>query len=125
MGHPIGMTDLSTFGGRLRYLRKKKGVTQAEAAGEAGVARPTYTGYENGGDLPARETLVKLADFFEASLDWIEGRVAKVNMPEIGQFVDDPEKLTMLALWDGMDRDMRHHFFAVLKASPPRRRDVA
>jgi transcriptional regulator with XRE-family HTH domain len=119
------MTDLTTFGGRLRYLRKAKCLTQAELAEVAGIARSTYTGYENGIDTPARETLIKIADHFEASLDWIEGRLNKVNMPQIGQFVNDIDELTLLSLWGGMCHDQRNHLFGIMRLSPPGRRDTA
>lgn len=119
------MADLSTFGARLRYLRKRKGLTQAEAALEGKVARSTYTGYENGGDMPARETLIGIADKLEASLDWIEGRTHKVNMPELGQFVNDPNELALLELWRGMSREMRLHLLGLIQAAPFRSSDIA
>lgn len=119
------MADLSTFGARLRYLRKARNITQAEVGGAGDVARSTYAGYETGIDTPARETLIKIADLFKASLDWIEGRMHKVDMPEIGQFVDDPDKLALLAFWDGMDDDTRSHLFEIARRLPPRKSDAA
>lgn len=119
------MADMRTLGQRLRHLRKRKSITQAEAAAAADVARSTYSGYELGIDTPGREALIKLADLFDASLDWIEGRLHKVNMPEIGHFVNDADELAILSLWAGMDDETRTHLMGLMKRSPPQRRDVA
>lgn len=51
------------FGERIRILRKRKGLTQAEVASQIGVSRRSYVSYEQQGKQPRnRETYVKLAD---------------------------------------------------------------
>lgn len=109
------MVDISTFGSRLRALRKRQGLTPTEVGVEIGVARNTISSWETGSDTPAREKLVALADLYEASLDWIEGRLDKVHMPEIGQFVNDPDKLALLALWDGMEPTSRKGLMEIVR----------
>lgn len=68
------------FKGRLESLRKKKGLSQAEISARVGIARTTYSGYENGAREPDHATLQKLADFFEVSIDYLLGRT---NDPSI------------------------------------------
>lgn len=59
---------------RLIGLRKEKKMTQREVADKLGIARTTYSGYENGSREPDNDTLQKLADFFGCTLDYLLGR---------------------------------------------------
>lgn len=60
---------------RLVELRKKRKLTQKELADKLGIARTTYSGYENGNREPDFDTVQKLADFFGVSIDYLVGRV--------------------------------------------------
>lgn len=55
----------------LKKLRRSKNLTQKELAEVIGVDRTTYVKYESGDSEPSFETLIKLADFFEVSLDYL------------------------------------------------------
>lgn len=59
---------------RLRELRKQKKATQEELAKYLNVHKTTYSGYENGTREPSIDTLCKLADYFNVSLDYLVGR---------------------------------------------------
>lgn len=59
---------------RLKMLRKEKGLYQKDVASFLGVDRTTYVKYETGASEPDTETLSKLADYFNVSLDYIIGR---------------------------------------------------
>jgi len=64
---------------RIKYLRerlkeKDSKYTQGYVADIIGVARSTYTAYENGTKQPPMETVNKLADFFNVSVDYLLGR---------------------------------------------------
>lgn len=65
---------MKIFGKRLREVRKNKGLKQQEIAELLGVKRNTYSDWENGKTEPSFESLVKLVDLFEVSLDWLFGR---------------------------------------------------
>lgn len=62
------------FSVRLKELRLKKGLTQTELGEKVGVKQNTFTNWENGKREPSFENLVKLADLFDVSLDWLFGR---------------------------------------------------
>lgn len=68
------MITSNIFPQRLKELRQKKGLTQQEIADLVHVNRVTYTNWEKGKREPSFENLVKLADLFEVSLDWLFGR---------------------------------------------------
>jgi len=58
----------------LKGLRKQKKLTQQDLAEIIGVDRVTLARYESGARLPSLEVLIKLADFFEVSVDYLLGR---------------------------------------------------
>lgn len=62
------------LGARLYQLRNKNLKTQLEVAYAIDVARTTYAGYETGQNEPDIKTLIKLADLYGVSLDYLVGR---------------------------------------------------
>lgn len=62
------------IGQRLHYLRKQKKLTQKKVSQDLGIARSTYSGYENDTRYPDYDTLIKIADYFNVSVDYLLGR---------------------------------------------------
>lgn len=56
---------------KLRELRKEKGISLKELGAEMGVAESTMSLYENGKRQPDYETLLKLAEFFGVTVDYL------------------------------------------------------
>ena len=65
---------MSVFSERLLQLRKSKKVSQVELAKEIGVSSRVYQDYEYGKREAQMTTLIRLADFFDVSLDYLTGR---------------------------------------------------
>ena len=61
----------------LKELRKNEKLTQTDIAKILNVAKSTYCGYELGSSEPTLETLIKLADYYGVSLDYLVGREFK------------------------------------------------
>lgn len=59
---------------RLKELRRSLGITQKELASSLGIAQPTLSGWETDRFQIDYDNLVKLADFFDTSIDYILGR---------------------------------------------------
>jgi transcriptional regulator with XRE-family HTH domain len=53
----------------LKYLRKKKGLTQFKLRSSLGITRSTWSNYENGLTTPSIEHLIKFSNHFGLSLD--------------------------------------------------------
>lgn len=64
----------SMFGDTLMKLRKSKNLTQSDIAKILGVARTTYSSYEQNRRMPDAEIQIKIADYFDVSLDYLHGR---------------------------------------------------
>ncbi|EDN8735510.1 TPA: helix-turn-helix domain-containing protein [Listeria monocytogenes] len=62
------------FGNNLKKLRNKAGKTQEDIAKILGISRGAYSHIENGRNEPDIETIVKLAEIFEVSTDYLLGR---------------------------------------------------
>ena len=66
------MTD--EFPKRLLQLRKQTGISRYVLSELCGISKNAVSDYESGKRLPSFKSLMKLADFFEVSLDWLCGR---------------------------------------------------
>ncbi len=64
----------TTFGERIRGLRRGKKENQKELASYLGLSQTTIANYENNSRFPNDTTLIKLADYFQVSLDYLLGR---------------------------------------------------
>lgn len=62
------------IGNKLKELRISEGLTQQELSVRLGISRVNYTRYETDKVRPDYETLIKLADFYNVSLDGIFDR---------------------------------------------------
>ena len=53
----------------LKLLREKKGITQEELASYIGIERQSYSHYETSRNIPPTEALLKIAQYYNISLD--------------------------------------------------------
>ncbi len=60
--------------GNLKRLRKEKGVTQRTLADAVMVSQQSINKYENHSVEPDIDTLIRIADYFGVSLDYLVGR---------------------------------------------------
>lgn len=61
-------------GKTIKYLRSRVGFTQKEVSEKIGIAQQTYAGYESGKHEPNIEIMIRLADIYNVSMDYITGR---------------------------------------------------
>ncbi|MCL6600286.1 MAG: helix-turn-helix domain-containing protein [Alicyclobacillus macrosporangiidus] len=64
------------IGDRLSSLRNKTKWTQEDVAKRLGIARTTYAMYEQGRREPDAETLSKLAELYDVTVDYLLGRTS-------------------------------------------------
>lgn len=62
------------FPERLRYLRKSANISQQTLGDAMNVTKVSISGYETGNRKPDTDTLQKLADYFDVSIDYLLGR---------------------------------------------------
>lgn len=69
------------FNDRLKLLREEHAFTQEKAATEMGIPYRSYQRLEMDGQKTHYDTLIKIADYYGVSVDWLMGRtdVREVN----------------------------------------------
>lgn len=65
---------------RLKNLRLKNGVTQKDIANNIGVTSVSVQRFEYGTAKPKLDTVIKLADYFDVSTDYLLGRTDNPNV---------------------------------------------
>ncbi|EWH21213.1 MULTISPECIES: helix-turn-helix domain-containing protein [Bacillus] len=92
------------LGDRLKELRESKKLTQEQVAKFLGTTRGTYAHYEINKRKPDYDTLIKLADFFGVTTDYLLRGVdpkvhEKIFEDEAKKILNDPK--TFLSARDG------------------------
>ena len=67
---------------RLKELRKSRHYTQISVQMHTGIEQALLSKFENGDRTPPTETLVRLADFYNVSIDYI---LCRTDKPEINK----------------------------------------
>lgn len=84
---------MKTFGNIIRDLRKQKGITQKELAQSLQLSESTIGMYERNERQPDYNTLIRIADYFNVSTDFLLGRDFNVkedrNNKELDQWLND------------------------------------
>ena len=65
---------MATFAERLLLLLEEKHVSQSVAANASGINLRTYHRYENGEREASVSTLIRMADYFGVTIDYLVGR---------------------------------------------------
>lgn len=92
------------FAQRVKQLRKNKHLTGEQLGNILGITKTGISYWENGRSVPDNEMLLKLADFFDVSIDYLLGKTdieTKINKStyygdydEVVEYLkDNPEHL--------------------------------
>lgn len=69
------------IGKKLRELRNAKGITADALCKELGITVGSYRNYERNDRNPPYETLIKIADYYNVTLDYLLGREPQKEKP--------------------------------------------
>lgn len=86
----------------LKIIRQRRGLSQKKVADYLNCSPVVYSRYETGAREPSIDILLKLADFFETSVDAILGREER-SVPGLTQF-----EMTLLTASRNADERARH-----------------
>ncbi|MED3439226.1 helix-turn-helix transcriptional regulator [Bacillus subtilis] len=92
------------FSTKIKKLREEKKMKQQEVADKLGIARTTYASYEQGKREPDHETLIKIADYYDVTIDFLLRGESQETQDEIfneqaRKILEDPD--TLVAAADG------------------------
>lgn len=113
---------------RIKRLRQEHGWTQAELGDKINVHQKQVSSYERGVNVPSTDILIKLAEIFNVTLDYLafdsQGQPSKLN-------IQDRELLRRFEAVDGLPEQYRglaremldllilkHRFHALAQAGP-------
>lgn len=65
---------------RLKELRKERGISQVKLAMDLCTNQNTISRYENGEREPGIKELIRIADYFNVSIDYLVGRSENPKM---------------------------------------------
>ena len=88
-----------TFGQRLKRLRQEREWSQQQLANKLKVHQKQISGYERGIHLPSAELLIRAAELFNVSLDYLvmersdDGRRVQISDRELLQKLEDLDQL--------------------------------
>lgn len=87
---------MTLFGNRLKTLRQLRGWTQEGLGGRINVTKVSISGYKNGNRTPDIDTLQRIAEVFDVSIDYLLGRIHKsvseaVSGEKTDTYLDDME----------------------------------
>lgn len=101
---------------RLKDLRRSAGLTQKDLATVLGVAQPTFSGWESGHFQIDYDSLIKIANYFNTSIDYLLGRDSRHsslqnNIPGNHAVRSDEEKL--LDVYNSLNDHYKAKFMSV------------
>lgn len=75
---------------RLKALRASKNLNQNEIAQELGISLSSYQKYERKKNsvIPSLDVLIRIADFYDVSLDFLLGRCADKEIPPLNTEIE-------------------------------------
>ena len=65
---------------KIKELREQKKISQVKLAMDLGLNQNSVSRYENGERQADYETLIRLADYFDVSIDYLLGRTDNKNV---------------------------------------------
>ncbi len=68
-----------SFGNTISYLRKEKGISQKQVSEDLGISQALLSHYEKGIRECGLDFVVKIADYYDVSCDYLLGRTAERN----------------------------------------------
>lgn len=75
----------------LKELRLKKGISQQIVSDYLEITRQAYSNYENGSRQPDNETLLKLGEFFDVTVNYLLTGTEKVPTTEGEHEIKNPD----------------------------------
>lgn len=79
--------NYSDFGENLKHLRKSRELTQKDFGAKIGLSKAVVSKYENGMAYPSFDVLVRIAQYFGVTTDYLLG-VARGKTVDVSELTD-------------------------------------
>ncbi|PFZ03795.1 transcriptional regulator [Bacillus pseudomycoides] len=91
----------------IKKLRRKKNITQEQLGNAIGVSKMAISYFEKGKKAPGRETLEKIADYFNITTDYLLGRSDDPELTEYESKVVTEEGNNIIKLIETLPKEER------------------
>ncbi|EJQ55134.1 helix-turn-helix domain-containing protein [Bacillus mycoides] len=95
------------IGEKIKELRKNNKITQEQLGNAIGVSKMAISYFEKGKKSPGRESLEKIADYFDVTTDYLLGRSEDPELNEEENKIVTEEGKNILALIESLPEDER------------------
>ena len=106
------------FSEKSKYLRKEKGISQVQLADALQVSKACISMIEIGKNEPTAHTLIRYADFFQCSTDYLLGReddFGNITIPPQSARLFSAEEEKLLADFRKLPSDLRRRMMGYLE----------
>lgn len=103
------------FQTKIKELRNEKNLSQLDIAQITGFAKNTICAWEKGRAQPNFETLIKLADVFEVSIDYLLGRENDFGIVKVKNELTTGEE-TLLGYYRKLNEHDKHKVLGFVQA---------
>ena len=93
-----------SFGNTITYLRKEKNISQKQASEDLGISQALLSHYEKGIRECGLNFVVKLADYYNVSCDYLLGRSAERNTQTSNENMISTEGTNQKAMLENLNR---------------------
>lgn len=97
---------------RIKQLREENNMTQIRLSIELEVSQETVSAYESGKHFPSVATLLKMANIFNTSIDYILG-LSDIRYPHSSDKLSDEEQM-ILEKWKQLDERCKELLIAYI-----------
>ncbi|MGU3355424.1 helix-turn-helix domain-containing protein [Bacillus wiedmannii] len=95
------------IGEKIKELRKNSKITQEQLGNAIGVSKMAISYFEKGKKAPGRETLEKIADYFNVTTDYLLGRSEDPELNEEENKTVTEEGKNIMTLIESLPEDER------------------
>lgn len=87
----------------IKMMRYSMGKTQKQIANDIGLEQGMYANWETGRKMPSAENLVKLADYFRCSIDYLLNRELEDGRKTYDDYQVKSKKSEIQSIYDELD----------------------
>ncbi len=90
------------FGDRIKQVRKRIGLSQADFARNLGISRAHISKLENAQAVPSRQLLTLISEIYFVRLEWLVDGVGPME-PDVNKYERDIQKIAYAAFQKNLD----------------------
>ena len=99
----------------LKKLRKNAGISQKQLADSIGVSQQSINKYENHRIEPDIDTMVKIADYFETSVDYLIGHsTIRRKIESTQEYALNADECSLIAQYRKLSAKKRNSILSVI-----------